>query len=172
MGTGEGIVARGQAACCLKCADHINKIPVMDKKKNGSPMDPEQRKWDDAGPGQASGRTGGHGGDYNEGRQQTGSEPGSIREGKFGKTETGPAQEGLSESLGGPGGGTNAPSTREERRFGGSHTAGTPLRQPDGSEWKGGTPEQGPTSGGMGAAGGGHDTDENDVWDTKDHTDK
>lgn len=147
---------------------------AMEKDEKRSGRDPEQLKWDDAGPGQASGRKGGAGGDYNEGhdRPAGSARPDEMREGKFQTHHTGASQEGMSESLGGPGGGTNAPSTREERRFGGSHTAGTSVKKPEDSEWKGGTPDQGPTSGGMGAAGGGHDTNENDVWGTKDRTDK
>ena len=134
--------------------------------------DPEQLKWDKAGPRQASERKGGAEGNYNEGSEAVEGDPETtsrtIRTKISGDQRgSGASQQGMSESLGGPDGGTNAPSTSEERRFGGSHTAGTSVKRPESREWKGGTPEQGPTSGGMGAAGGGHNTDETDVWKKK-----
>jgi hypothetical protein len=106
----------------------------MDDKKK----DPEQRKWDDAGPEKATGRTGATGGDnYNEGPNAS---PGSL------ETSTGtPRGENISE--------------RKDRSF------DPRTSSKENTEWKGGTPDQGPTTGGMGAAGGGHDTtDETDVW--------
>jgi hypothetical protein len=148
----------------------------MEQKKNDKGSDPAQRKWDNAGPDQATGRTGGEGGaSYNEGEKpherlkRDAAE--DMRKGpleqRSGRSD---AQEGMADSLGGPGAGTNNPATDKEKRFGGSHTAGTRLHEGEDSEWKGGTPSQGPTTGGMGAAGGGHDTDETDVWKDKDRT--
>lgn len=146
----------------------------MDKDKKHEPIDPEQKKWDVAGPDQATGRAGGAGGrSYTEGeeaREERSTTKGDMKSGPLDQREgrNRDTQQGMAGSLGGPGAGTNAPATENERRFGGSHTAGKPVKKEEESEWKGGTPSQGPTTGGMGAAGGGHDTDETDVWGDKD----
>jgi hypothetical protein len=147
----------------------------MDKKERDQGTDPGQRKWDEAGPDKATGRTSGVGGPrYNEGEAAAADTPetthGNMAGGPLGAREGRPhdGQGGMADSLGGPGAGTNNPATAHEQRFGGAHTAGTRLRSGEESEWKGGTPEQGPTTGGMGSAGGGHDTDETDVWGDKD----
>jgi hypothetical protein len=110
---------------------------MKDKRK-----DPEQRKWDDAGPDKATGRTGAAGGSrYNEGPKAP---PGSM------ETLTGDVRR--KEDAG----------DEKDESFG--HT----TSKKGNTEWKGGTSDQGPTTGGMGAAGGGHDTaDETDVWGEK-----
>nr|MDQ3101488.1 hypothetical protein [Bacteroidota bacterium] len=99
----------------------------MEKERNKDQMDPEQRKWDNAGPEEATGRRGDVKGEgYNEG-------------------------------------GKSNPNTVPAPGSSGSNEHKEPLQKTEASEWKGGTPSQGPTTGGMGAAGGGHDTDETDV---------
>ena len=98
------------------------------------------------GPGHATGRRGGSGDDYNEG-------PIALK-GSEGTTMGVPdRQEDLSdrqEEM-------DPVSARKYEKDG-------PWNKSVDAEWRGGTPEQGPTSGGMGAAGGGHDTDDTDVW--------
>ena len=123
-----------------------------------------QRKWDEAGPEKASGRRGATGGSsYNEGPE--GVPEKSLRK-KIGEMHPHPdartPQKGMSESRVDPSGGTNSPTQGKDSDL--AITSREPLRTTKDSEWKGGTPDQGPTTGGMGAAGGGHDTDETDVW--------
>ncbi len=69
-------------------------------------------------------------------------------------------------------GGTPQPNNMPHTGWDHSATTNEPLKKVDESELKGGTPAQGPTTGGMGAAGGGHDTDETDVWGDKERSSK
>ena len=171
IGLHDAMAARTLFLCAFIRTLELEQHMETDNNKNH----PDQRKWDEAGPEKATGRKGGGESEsYNEGREAEKGEPGTtygsdvkkgplnVREGRE-RHEAG----GMAESLGGPSGGTNRPSTENERRFGGSHTAGSEVKKTEESEWKGGTPDQGPTSGGMGSAGGGHDTDETDVWKKK-----